>query len=205
MKDCAMLRQIVLASHNQKKTAEIRDILAPLGMKLLNLRDFPGAPEPEETGDTFRDNAILKAEAARDFTALPCLADDSGLLVDVLGGAPGVYSARFAGPDASDLDNNRLLLEKLRGMPDENRAARFECVLAIALPGGATRTFSGVVRGRILEAPRGAGGFGYDPLFWSDALGMTFAEAPAERKNRISHRSRALAEFREWLEGFILA
>ncbi len=200
-----MLRKIVLASHNQKKTAEIQDILAPLGMELLNLRDFPDAPIPEETGDTFRANAIIKAEAARDFTALPCLADDSGLVVDALGDAPGVYSARFAGPGASDADNNLLLLEKLRGVPDERRAARFECVMAIAIPGGVTRTFSGVARGRILSEPHGSGGFGYDPLFWSDELGSTFAQAPAELKNRISHRSRALAEFGEWMEGFLLA
>ncbi len=200
-----MHRKFVLASHNQKKTLEIRDIIAPMGIELLNLADFPGAPIPEETGDTFRANAVIKAEAACAFTRLPCLADDSGLLVDALGGAPGVYSARFAGRHASDRDNNLLLLEKLAEIPDKRRTARFECVIAVAIPKGATRTFCGETRGRILTAPRGTGGFGYDPLFLSDELGLTFGEAPGELKNRISHRSRALAEFRDWMEGFLLA
>lgn len=196
-----MITRLVLASHNRKKAAELRSILEPLGIELLSLGDFPGAPEPEETGVTFAENALIKAVSAMAFTGLPALADDSGLEVDALDGRPGVRSARFAGENAGDAENNALLLKELAGVPEQRRSARFVSVVAFVQPGdeaGAV-TFSGTTEGRILDAPRGAGGFGYDPLFWSDALHQSFAEADSEAKNRVSHRGQALRRFVEYL------
>lgn len=187
--------RLVLASHNRKKAAELRDLLLPLGWLLETLADFPGAPEPAEDGDTFEENAIIKAESALRFTGLPSLADDSGLIVDVLDGEPGVHSARYAGANADDAANNRLLLKKMEAIPDERRTARFVSVIAFVRPGEETRLYRGETSGRIMHAPRGLHGFGYDPLFMSDDLGVTFAEAGAEDKNRVSHRGRALARF----------
>ena len=191
----------MLASHNPKKSRELQAILQPLAIELLSLADFPGAVAPEETGHTFAENAILKAHHACMLTGLPSLADDSGLAVDFLGGEPGVFSARFAGEGAGDAANNRLLLERLQGVPAEKRGARFISVVALVMPGGECRTWSGETHGRILEEERGTGGFGYDPLFLSDDLGVSFAEATGEAKNRISHRGRALASFIADLQG----
>lgn len=188
-----MINRLVLASHNAKKAKELRAILAPLGIELATLTDFPGAPEPEETGTTFEENAVIKAVSALAFTGVTAVADDSGLMVDALGGAPGVYSARFAGEHAGDEANNRLLLEKLAGVPEEGRGAKFVSVVALAQTGKKITTFRGETKGRIVETLRGKGGFGFDPLFLSDDLGVTFAEAGEEEKNRVSHRGRALA------------
>lgn len=188
-----MFDRLVLASHNAKKTKELREILTPLGITILSLVDFPGAPEPEETGDTFEENAAIKAKSALAFTGIAAIADDSGLEVDALDGAPGVYSARFAGERAGDAANNSLLLEKLADIPDADRTARFVSVIALAEPGGEVVLFRGETEGRILESQRGDAGFGYDPLFLSDDLGITFAEADSVAKNRVSHRGRALA------------
>lgn len=189
-----MAIRLVLASHNPKKASELRAILSPLEIELLDLTAFPGAPEPIEDGATFSDNAVIKAESALNYTGIPALADDSGLVVDVLGGEPGVWSARFAGENAGDAANNQLLLKKLSGVPFEKRQARFVSVIAFARPGLDVRLFRGETHGHILERESGTGGFGYDPLFFSDDLGMTFAVAEAEAKNRVSHRGRALAE-----------
>lgn len=189
-----MIKRLVLASHNAKKAKELQAILAPLGVGLSTLADFPGAPEPEETGTTFEENAAIKAKSALDFTGLPSIADDSGLMVDALNGAPGVYSARFAGEHAGDAANNRLLLEKMAGVAAAERTARFVSAVALAEPGREIRLFRGETAGRLLESLRGEGGFGYDPLFLSDDLGVTFAEADADAKNRVSHRGRALAQ-----------
>lgn len=189
-----VLRRVVLASHNAKKAEELRRILAPTGVELLSLADFPGAPVPEEDGDTFEENAVLKARSALAHCGLAALADDSGLAVDALDGEPGVRSARFAGAGATDADNNALLLRRLAGLPPERRGAAFVSVVALALPGGEVKTYRGETRGRILEEPAGERGFGYDPLFLSDDLGITFAEADADTKNRVSHRGRALAK-----------
>lgn len=194
-----MTSRLVLASHNRKKARELRSILEPLGMELLSLADFPGAPEPEETGDAFAENAVIKAASAAAFTGLPALADDSGLEVDALDGRPGVRSARFAGENAGDQENNALLLKELEGIPKLRRSARFVSVIAFVRPGGAAVTFRGTTEGRILDAPRGTGGFGYDPLFWSNALRRSFGEAEAEAKNRVSHRGRALMQFVEYI------
>lgn len=197
-----MKKQLVLASHNKKKAAEIRTILEPLGFALLSLADFPGAPEPEETGATFEENAIIKAASAMAFTGLPSLADDSGLVVDALGGAPGVYSARFAGADGDVVPaNNALLLEKMRGVPDAERSARFVSVVAFARPGAEPLLFRGECGGYILDELTGQGGFGYDPLFFSVDLKKSFGLASAREKNGISHRARALVKFAAALPG----
>lgn len=194
-----MAGRLLIATRNAGKLAEFKAMLAPLGLRTLGLADFPGAPAPEETGDTFEENAVIKAQSAAEYSGIPALADDSGLEVEALNGAPGVRSARFAGAEASDPANNRLLLQKLAGLPPERRRAKFVAVLALAWPGGRTRTFRGEAQGRILSEPRGLGGFGYDPLFFSDDLGMSFAEAEAPAKDGISHRGRALARLLEEL------
>ncbi len=187
------MKTVVLASRNAKKAAELRALLAPLGIAVRALDEFPGAPEPEETGATFEENARIKAAAALEFTGLAALADDSGLEVDALDGAPGVRSARFAGEGAGDGENNALLLRKLAGVPPERRGGRFVSVIALARPGREPLLFRGECAGSILPEPRGEGGFGYDPLFLSADLGKSFAEASGEEKNGISHRARALA------------
>ncbi len=192
---------LVLASHNAKKAVEMRALLEPMGFALLSLADFPGAPEPEETGATFEENALIKAASALAFTGLPSLADDSGLVVDALGGAPGVRSARFGGKDGDVAANNALLLERMRGVPREERGARFVSVVAFARPGAEPLLFRGECEGFILNEPAGEGGFGYDPLFHSIDLGKPFGLASAPEKNGISHRARALAKFAEALPG----
>lgn len=152
---------------------------------------------PEETGHTFEENAVLKAVYYSNYSDLDLFADDSGLEVDALQGAPGVYSARFAGPSATDASNNRLLLEKMHGVSD--RTARFVCVIALAKAGEITRIFRGEVVGRLIEAPRGSNGFGYDPLFFYPPFGSTFGEAPLARKMEVSHRAKALHKLRAYL------
>ena len=156
-------------------------------------------PPPEETGETFEENAIGKAEYYGGFAAGYLFADDSGLEVDALGGAPGVHSARYAGPDATDSGNNALLLQRLEGVAD--RTARFVCVIALVRDGQLVRTFRGAVEGRILDAPRGSGGFGYDPLFYYQAFGRTFGEAPIGDKMLVSHRAQALDAMFTFLRG----
>lgn len=164
-----------------------------------SLDEFPGVPEVDETGTTFIENALLKAKSVATFTGYAALADDSGLEVAALGGAPGVHSSRFSGPKATDASNRAKLIEVLRGVPSEKRSARFVCAVAIVLPGKPAWTTVGLHDGRILEAPRGTSGFGYDPLFFSFELGATFAEVPAEVKNRVSHRARAMTQAYEYI------
>jgi XTP/dITP diphosphohydrolase len=176
------------ATTNPGKLAEFR-----LAGREIEVEPVPGLAAiaaPEETGTTFEENAVLKAIYYSRFTADPVFADDSGLIVDALGGAPGVHSARFAGADATDADNNRLLLERLDGV--QNRTARFVCVIALAQNGQLMRVFHGAVEGVITDAPRGANGFGYDPLFYHAPFGCTFGEVDRERKLTVSHRGRAL-------------
>jgi len=153
--------------------------------------------EPEETGDTFEKNAVIKALWYSARAAGPAFTDDSGLEVDALGGAPGVYSARYAGPAATDAENNRLVLERMRGV--DARTARFVCVIALAARGQLIHTFRGVVEGELAHEPRGANGFGYDPLFFYPPFECTFGEAPLAEKMKVSHRSRALAAMKQWL------
>lgn len=191
--------KLVIATNNQGKLREMSDILAGYGIEVLSLAGFPQVGDIREDGDTFKANAVKKATVTAGLTGLTALADDSGLEVDYLGGAPGVHSARFAGPEKSDRANNEKLLQLLAGLPPEKRTARFQCVIAIARPGGAVHTVQGVCEGIIAEAPRGDGGFGYDPLFYLPAYGKTFAEIDPAVKNRISHRGQALARAREIL------
>lgn len=184
---------LVLASGNRKKLEEMRAILEPLALTVVPQSDFQ-VPEAEETGLTFVENAILKARNAAAHTGLPAIADDSGLEVDALNGAPGIYSARFSGADASDAKNNALLIDMLGDLPDAPRTARYQAVLVLMRhPDDPTPLIcQGTWEGEILLAPRGNGGFGYDPHFLIPDLGVTAAEMDPAEKNRISHRGRAL-------------
>ncbi len=194
-----MGRKLLLATSNPGKTREFRAALQGLGLEIMDSNDFPGMPVVPERGETFRDNALVKARTVGAWSGLPCLADDSGLEVDALGGAPGVYSARFAGPGCSDADNNRKLLLMLEGLPRESRTARFVSVLVLVVPSGREIWARGVLEGLIGESPRGTEGFGYDPLFWLPQRGCTLAELSLEEKNRVSHRSQALRDLKKQL------
>lgn len=195
--------KLLLASRNPKKTAELKALLAGLeGFEILSLLDFPAVPSPVEDGATFRENALKKARACASACGLLVLADDSGLEVDALSGAPGVHSARFAGPGQVDRANCRKLLEALRDVPAPSRTARFVCVTAMADGRGFEAVQEGRVEGLIGFEERGRGGFGYDPLFIYPPAGKTFAEISPQEKNRISHRSRALEAAREVLAAY---
>jgi XTP/dITP diphosphohydrolase len=193
------MRVLLLATTNPGKLREIRGILAHLPIELASLEQFPGIPEPEETGATFAENARLKARAAADATRLPALADDSGLAVRGLDGAPGVYSARWAGPGRDfDLAIRRVLdglAARFGGFADADKRAAFVAVLCLASPGGGDRFFEGRVDGALVGTPRGAAGFGYDPIFVPEGRSRTFAEMTAAEKHEISHRRRALDAF----------
>lgn len=189
-------KRIVLATRNAHKVEELRDILADVlertGLDLVAVTDFPDVQDVVESGVTFAANATLKAEAVTEATGLPALADDSGLAVDVLGGSPGVFSARWSGVSGTDKDraNNELLLSQLSDVPDEHRAAGFVCAAALSIPGADTIVREGSVRGALGREPRGTNGFGYDPLLVLED-GRTLAELSAEEKHAISHRGRA--------------
>jgi len=194
------MKELVVATRNRGKLLEIQALLHGLVDQVVCAADFPDFPETVEDGLTFRDNALKKAREAMLFTGLPALADDSGLVVDELNGRPGVYSARFAGEDSTDADNNRLLLEELAAVPAGKRQAAFICALAFVTPAGVEQVFSGRVGGVILTSEQGKGGFGYDPLFQVDGCNRTLAELPLVEKNAISHRGQALQGFRAFLE-----
>lgn len=185
------MHRLVLATRNPHKVREIRAILENLLYEIGTAADYPHLPEPEERGTTLAENAIIKARALHAETGLWALADDSGLEIDSLAGAPGVISARFAGPGCSFADNNTKVLRLMERVPDGERTARFRCVAALALDNDTVEVFDGVTEGTITHHPMGAAGFGYDPVFYSPELGCTFAEASAEAKNRVSHRGRA--------------
>ena len=188
--------KLVLASKNPVKLRELQEILGSLGVEVLLESQVGLDLEVEETGTTFEENAFLKADTVMKASGLPAIADDSGLVVDALNGAPGVYSARFGGKE-SDAARTALLLEKLEGVPAEKRTARFVSAIACRLPDGRTVTAKGSCEGVVADAPRGQGGFGYDPVFLVPSLGKTFAELSAEEKNQISHRGAALRAFAE--------
>jgi XTP/dITP diphosphohydrolase len=171
--------------------------------ELMLLADVPGATLPEETGATYDENALIKARAAMRATGATALADDSGIEVDALGGGPGLHSARWGGSELDDAGRNALLLERLRGLPAERRTARYRCVIAVVEPGGRERVVEGSVAGQITEAPRGTGGFGYDPLFFAPELGMTFAEAGIGPKSDLSHRARAMRAMKPQLLAYL--
>jgi XTP/dITP diphosphohydrolase len=184
--------EIVLATRNRGKATELTALLAWLPVRVLTVADFAHVPEMPETGETFEANATSKATLVASLTVRIALADDSGLEVDALGGAPGVHSATFLGPHATDADRNAWVLARLRGVEGDARTARFRAVVAVATPDGSVRTFEGACEGRIADAPRGTGGFGYDPIFFVPEYGCTMGELPPESKNAISHRARAL-------------
>lgn len=194
---------LLVATRNRGKLRELRALLPLAGVALRGLDELPDAPAVEETGDSYLANAQLKAHALARHAQLPALADDSGLEVDVLHGAPGVRSARFAGAGASDADNIALLLERLRGVPPAQRSARFRAVIVIAHPDGREISSTGACAGVIAAAPRGTAGFGYDPIFYYPPLARTFAEIDAQTKNRISHRAQALKDLAPRLERFV--
>ncbi len=188
-----MLKKLLVASHNQGKIKEIRRLLEPYGTEVLSAADLQ-LPDVEETGTTFAENAALKAKELARLSSMTCLADDSGLCVDALGGRPGVYSARYA-PERDFAKGMAKLLTEMAASGNPSRAAHFSCVLALAEPDGNCRFFEGRVDGRLLEAPRGNGGFGYDPLFMPEGRDVTFAEMDGDEKNKISHRGRAFQKF----------
>ena len=196
------MRVLLLATTNHHKLEEYRAILAPLPVTLRSLREIELEMEVEETGQTFAENAQIKAQAYARATGLLSLADDSGLEIDALGGAPGVLSARFAGRDAPYEERFRLILSRLQGLPEAQRGARFRCAIALAEPPGYCRVVEGVIDGVIADRPRGSHGFGYDPIFLVPELGKTTAELTSEQKNRISHRGRAAQLARVLLENW---
>ena len=183
---------LILATRNSGKIKEIQYLLAGSRWQIRSCDFCEGCPEPDETGDTFEENALIKARAIAEYTGQITLADDSGLEVDALGGAPGIRSARYSGPDATDISNNALLLQNLSGLPDDRRTGRFSCAIAILTPGGRIWTTSGTCEGRIGNRVRGGGGFGYDPLFTPDGYIQTFGELDPKVKNSISHRGKAI-------------
>ena len=192
------LKKIVIASKNQGKIVEFKKILEPLGYQVYSSVDFPEIDDIEETGSTFRENALIKAKYVAKKTGMIALADDSGLEVEALGGAPGVYSARYAGENASDEDNNKKLLLELQNIGENERRGRYVSALALYDPEKQeSEIVEGTCEGIILEERKGTGGFGYDPLFYLPALGKTFAEIPLDIKNRISHRGKALEKLKK--------
>ncbi len=201
---------IVLATSNQGKIIEFQSVLKDFPIDLKSLKDFGPIPEVVEDGQTFDDNAYKKAHETASVLGLPAMADDSGLVVPALSGAPGVRSARYAGESASDADNIEKLLKEMAGVTD--RRAAFECVISIAMPHGPALTYEARCEGEILQEPKGTGGFGYDPVFYYPPLEKTFAEIAIEEKNKISHRGKALQEVVQefdkiikWLEARIKA
>jgi XTP/dITP diphosphohydrolase len=195
-----LIKELVLATRNPDKGRELEALLKDLGIRIRTLAEFPDAPEVEEDGETCEVNATKKAVAIARYTKLPAAADDTGLVVEALGGRPGVHAARYAGAGASYEDNWKKLLRELAGVPLENRRAQFVTVAAVADPKGNVSLVRGVLDGLIAEAPAGTGGFGYDPVFFVPELGKTLAQLTPEEKNRISHRARAFGKLKELLK-----
>ncbi len=195
------MEKIVVASGNRGKIREIKEIFR--NYDVISMREAGFDREIDETGSTFEENAVIKARAVSEALGCIALADDSGLCVDALGGAPGVFSARYAGGHGDDGANNALLLENMRSVPDEKRGAYFESCVALCLKDGTVVTASGRTYGRILRAPDGEGGFGYDPVFFSGELGKSFGRASAEEKNAVSHRAKALAALAQKIGGIL--
>ncbi|MFN4196992.1 MAG: XTP/dITP diphosphatase [Caldimicrobium sp.] len=196
---------LLIATKNQGKIKEISEALSDLDCTIKSLNDFPDIEPPEETGSTFFQNALLKTKYYAEKTGLLSLADDSGLMVDALGGQPGIYSSRFAGKKATDEDNIKKLLELMKGIPDEKRTARFVCVIVCYHPSGHYIYSEGIWEGKIAFSPRGNLGFGYDPIFLVKEFNFekTAAELPLEVKNKLSHRGKALRDLKNKLLEFI--
>lgn len=193
--------KLVLASKNKKKIAEMNQILCSLGIEVCSQEEAGVNLEVEETGITFEENSLLKAKTVMEHSGLPAIADDSGLCVDALGGAPGVYSARYGGEGLDDAGRTRLLLENMKGQSP--RTARFVCVITCCFPNGDVITARGECEGTIAFASMGQGGFGYDPVFFIPGLKKTFAQLEAQEKNAISHRGKALEIFQKKLEDYL--
>lgn len=197
-----MMNILVLATRNEGKVREFNELLKEFPVEVKSLNDFGPIPEVEEDGATFDDNAYKKAYFTAKVLGLPAIADDSGLVVDALGGAPGVKSARYAGEKATDQENIEKLLREMAGRSD--RRAAFECVISIAVPSGPALTYEGRCEGEITTEPRGTDGFGYDPVFYFPPLRKTFAEIPLAEKNKVSHRGKALAQMAQEFEKILV-
>lgn len=195
-----MAEKLIFATGNEGKMKEIRMILEDMGMEILSLKDADFRGDIEENGTTFEQNAIIKAKAVMEQTGELVLADDSGLEIDYLGGEPGVYSARYLGEDTSYRIKNQNLIDRLEGVPDGQRTARFVCVIAAALPDGRILTTRGTIEGIIGYEERGEGGFGYDPIFFLPEYGLSTAELSMDQKNELSHRGKALRAMKEELK-----
>ncbi|MBI5047488.1 MAG: XTP/dITP diphosphatase [Deltaproteobacteria bacterium] len=191
--------KIVIATSNKGKAKEIKEILKDLKLEVLTLNDFPDIPTPIEDGKNFKENALKKARFVARLLNMAALADDSGIEVEALGKRPGIFSALYAGENATDEENNRKLLKELNDLPLEKRHASYRCVIALVSHAGKEETFEGNCDGLIALEPKGAGGFGYDPLFYVPEYGKTMAELSPDIKNRISHRGKALAKLRKKL------
>ena len=195
-----MFDKIIFATGNEGKMREIRMILEDLGMEVLSLKEAGITLEVQEDGETFEENAVIKARAVMEETKALVLADDSGLEIDYLSGEPGVYSARYMGEDTSYRIKYQNLIERLEGVPEEKRTARFVCVIAAAFPDGRILTARGTIEGIIGYEERGEGGFGYDPIFWLPEYGCSTAELTMEKKNELSHRGKALRAIKDELK-----
>ena len=194
------LKKIIFASRNKGKIKELQTLLIDSGVTLHSLDDYPDLPDIKEDGNTFLENALKKAKTVAELTGEMVIADDSGLEVEALNGAPGIYSARYAGQEGDDEKNILKLLNDMRGVSSTGRGAVFRCILVLCRPDGRYQAFDGTWEGRIADAPTGQGGFGYDPVFYLPERGVTVAELPVEIKNGISHRAKAAAKLRVWLE-----
>jgi XTP/dITP diphosphohydrolase len=197
------MKEVIIATKNPGKAKEFEKIFASRGVAVRTLLDFPELPEVEETGSTFEENAVLKAETISKALNKMVIGDDSGLIVDALGGKPGIYSARYAGEPKNDQKNIEKVLSELKGVEEESRTARFYCALAVAISGQETYTVSGTCEGRILEEPRGSNGFGYDPIFYVPEKGVSMAELSSNEKNQISHRANALKKLDSELDSIL--
>lgn len=198
------MNKILIATKNNGKVAEFQELFKKYDMQTISLLDLPDDIEDvEETGETFEENARLKAEQISSILNAPVLADDSGLIIDALDGRPGVFSARYAGLAKNDQDNNNKVLNELKNVPIENRTARFICVLAVSRPGEETFFVTGYCEGKIAFSEMGSNGFGYDPIFIPKGYSKTMAEISAEEKNVISHRGQAIKELDQWLKKYI--
>ena len=197
--------RLVIATHNRKKAGEMVTILSARfpQLEIVTLADYPEAPEPEETGTTYPENAAIKANSAAEVTGEWCVADDAGLEIDAFDGAPGVYSKRFGGEDLPFPEKIALILDRLKGVPTEQRGARFNCFVALSKTGQPTELFNATCEGRISDSPSGNGGFGYDPIFYLPELDCTMADLTAEQKHEISHRGKVLKLVGDRLESLL--
>jgi len=198
-----MKKQIVLATRNRGKIRELQALMKDFGISVISAADMEGVPEVEEDGSTFLENSLKKAGEIAKATGIMALADDSGLVVDALGGAPGVYSARYAGENATDEQNYLKLLEEMKDVPDRERTARFKCEMVLYHPSGQWISADGSCEGKIAREPAGSQGFGYDPVFFVPELNRSMAQISSEEKNAISHRGSALKKLREMLPEFL--